>query len=415
MRLAPPGGGRPNGHTEKEVSMNFIFISPQFPDCYRHFCQRLRDNGVTVLGIGDCAYELLHPELKESLTEYYKVENMEDYDQMLRAVAYFTFRYGKIDYLESNNEYWMEQDARLREAFHITTGLQPGDMRRFKNKSAMKAYYAKAGIPTARCHLLTDRDSALAFAHQVGYPLVAKPDNGVGAAGNRTLRSDEDLCRLFEMDLGSQYLLEEFVSGDVSAFDGIVNGKGEIMFYANHVTTISIMDMVQRHGPMYYSVLKEVPWDMLEAGKAVLKAFGLKKRSFHLEFFRLTEAKEGLGDVGDIVGLEVNMRPAGGYTPDMINYAASADYYQLWADMICFDEPRHSYYGPHFFCTYVGRWDERHYRHSREDILWRYGWRIKDSGRLKGILEGTMGDDFFIIVSENEAQRDEMIHYLLEE
>ncbi|MCD7829947.1 MAG: carbamoylphosphate synthase large subunit, partial [Clostridiales bacterium] len=90
--------------------MNFVFVSPQFPDCYRHFCQRLKGNGVNVLGIGDCPYALLHPELKASLTEYYKVDTMEDYDQMLRAVAYFTFRYGKIDYLESNNEYWMEQD-----------------------------------------------------------------------------------------------------------------------------------------------------------------------------------------------------------------------------------------------------------------------------------------------------------------
>ncbi|MCD8190498.1 MAG: ATP-grasp domain-containing protein [Clostridiales bacterium] len=395
--------------------MNFVFVSPQFPDCYRHFCQRLKGNGVNVLGIGDCPYALLHPELKASLTEYYKVDTMEDYDQMLRAVAYFTFRYGKIDYLESNNEYWMEQDARLRQDFHITSGLQPEDMRKFKNKSAMKAYYAAAGIPTARYHLLTDRQSALDFAHWVGYPLVAKPDNGVGAAGNRTLRSDEDLCRLFDMDLGSQYILEEFVSGDVSAFDGIVNSKGEIVFCANHVTTISIMDMVQHHGPMYYSVLKDVPWDMLEAGKAVLKSFGLKKRSFHLEFFRLTEAKEGLGNVGDIVGLEVNMRPAGGYTPDMINYATSADYYQLWADMICYDEPRHGYDGQRYYCAYIGRWDEKRYRHSHDDICQRYGWRIKDSGRLTGILEGTMGDDFFIGVADTAEARDEMIGYMLEE
>lgn len=394
--------------------MNFVFISPQFPDCYRHFCQRLKGNGVNVLGIGDCAYNLLHPELKASLTEYYKVNNMEDYDQMLRAVAYFTFKYGKIDYLESNNEYWMEQDARLRQDFHITTGLQPEDMRKFKNKSAMKAYYAAAGIPTARYHLLTDCQSALEFAHRVGYPLVAKPDNGVGAAGNMTLRSDEDVYRLFDMDLDTQYILEEFVSGDVTAFDGIVNSKGEIVFCANHVTTISIMDMVHHHGPMYYSVLKDVPWDILEAGKAVLKSFGLKKRSFHLEFFRLTEAKEGLGNVGDIVGLEVNMRPAGGYTPDMINYATSADYYQLWADMICYDEPRHDYRGQRYFCVYIGRWDEINYWHSHDDICRRYGWRVKDSGRLKGILEGTMGDDYFICVADTEEGRDEMIHYILE-
>lgn len=393
--------------------MNFIFISPQFPDCYRHFVERLQGNGVTVLGIGDCEYKLLHPDLTEALTEYYKVENMEDYDEMYRAVAYFAWKYGKIDYLESNNEYWMEQDARLRQDFHITTGLQPEEMRKFKNKSAMKHYYEMAGVPTARYHLVKDLQSALDFAHMVGYPLICKPDNGVGAAGNVKFSCDGDIYRFFEKEPDTQYIMEEFVSGDVSAFDGIVNGKGEIMFCANHVTTISIMDMVQHHGPMYYSVLRDVPWDMLEAGKKVLKAFGLKKRSFHLEFFRLTEAKEGLGDVGDIVGLEVNMRPAGGYTPDMINYAASADYYQIWADMICYDGPHHFYNGERFYCVYMGRWDENNYVHSHEEICRRYGWAIKDSGRLKGILAGTMGDDYYIGVAPTAEARDEMVDFVL--
>lgn len=396
--------------------MNFVFISPQFPDCYRHFCQRLAGNGATVLGIGDSAYELLHPELKNSLTEYYKVTDLADYDQMLRAVAYFTFKYGKIDYLESNNEYWMEQDARLRRDFHITSGLQPEDMQRFKHKSAMKAYYAAAGIPTARYHLLDEnRQAALDFAHLVGYPIMAKPDNGVGAAGNVTIHSDEELNALMDRQLGSQYILEEFVKGEVSAFDGIINGKGEILFYANHVTPISIMDMVHNHGVTYYYAMKDVPWDILEAGKKTLASFGLKKRSFHMEFFRLTEAKAGLGNVGDIVGLEVNMRPAGGYTPDMIDYATSADYYQLWADMICFDEARHTYHGQRYFCTYLGRWDEVCYRHSHEEVCRRYGWRVKDSGVLQGILHGSMGDSYFIIVSDTEAERDDMIRWVLEQ
>ena len=93
--------------------MNFVFISPNFPRTYWNFCDRLKKNGVTVLGVGDCAYEGLEPPLREALTEYYRVDTLEDYDQVFRAVAYFSFKYGKIDWLESNNEYWLEQDARL--------------------------------------------------------------------------------------------------------------------------------------------------------------------------------------------------------------------------------------------------------------------------------------------------------------
>ena len=104
--------------------MNFVFISPQFPKHYWNFCDRLHKNGVNVLGIGDSPFETLREELKNSLTEYYYLPNLGDYDAILRAVAFLEFKHGKIDWLESNNEFWLEQDAKLRTDFHITTGEQ---------------------------------------------------------------------------------------------------------------------------------------------------------------------------------------------------------------------------------------------------------------------------------------------------
>ena len=147
---------------------NFIFISPNFPLTYWRFCKELKNNGLRVLGIGDCPYDGLTQDQKDSMHEYYKVSSLENYDEVFRAVAFFTFKYGKIDWLESNNEYWLERDAKLRTEFHITSGFQESDMERTRYKSGMKAYYAKAGIPTARYHLVNDRQSALDFAHLVG-------------------------------------------------------------------------------------------------------------------------------------------------------------------------------------------------------------------------------------------------------
>ena len=81
--------------------MNFVFISPNFPHTYWNFTDRLRRNGVNVLGIGDAPYDSLDQHLKDSLTEYYKVENLGDYEQVFKAVAFFSFKYGKIDWIES--------------------------------------------------------------------------------------------------------------------------------------------------------------------------------------------------------------------------------------------------------------------------------------------------------------------------
>ena len=80
---------------------NFIFISPNFPTNYWQFCRELKNNGMNVLGIGDQPYDELKPELKESLNEYYKVGSLENYDEVYRAVAFFAFKYGRIDWLES--------------------------------------------------------------------------------------------------------------------------------------------------------------------------------------------------------------------------------------------------------------------------------------------------------------------------
>ena len=152
---------------------NVIFISPNFPTNYWQFCRELRNNGMNVLGIGDQPYDELNPDLKASLNEYYKVGSLENYDEVYRAVAFFIFKYGPIDWLESNNEYWLEKDAALRTAFHITSGFQVEDMPRIRYKSKMKRYYQKVGIPTARYHLVTDDiKKCRAFLKKVGYPVV---------------------------------------------------------------------------------------------------------------------------------------------------------------------------------------------------------------------------------------------------
>ena len=72
--------------------MNFVFLSPNFPKTYYNFTKGLRNNGVTTLGIGDEPYDQLSQELKDSLVEYYKVNSLENYDEVYRACAFFTFK-----------------------------------------------------------------------------------------------------------------------------------------------------------------------------------------------------------------------------------------------------------------------------------------------------------------------------------
>ena len=173
--------------------MNVVFISPHFPEYYHNFCSRLKDRGVNVLGVGDCPYDMISDETKNSLTEYYYVGSLENYDEVYRACAYFSSQYGKIDWIESENEYWLELEATLRRDFNVTTGPQIQDMRWMKYKSAMKEVYKSAGLKVADYIKLDTLDEALEFTKKNGYPVIVKPDNGVGATHTYKLKNDEEL------------------------------------------------------------------------------------------------------------------------------------------------------------------------------------------------------------------------------
>ena len=347
---------------------NFIFISPNFPLTYWKFCAELKKNGMRVLGIGDCPYDALTAELRVSMDEYYKVNSLENYDEVFKAVAFFTFKYGKIDWLESNNEYWLMRDAQLRTEFNITTGPKIHEMDKIKFKSAMKEYYHKAGLPTARYHLVDSYEGALEFAHTVGYPVVVKPDNGVGANNTYKLHSDDDLNFFMATKDDNVYIMEEFVNGYVQTYDGIVDSQGNMLFESGNITPHSLMDIVNNNGDSVYYLVKELPEKVRQAGLATIESFGVKSRFVHLEFFILNEDQEGLGKKGDILGLEVNMRPAGGFTPEMYNYSQETDVYKIWADMIAFDRSTVPE-GEHAYCAFMGRRDNHAYALSHDHHL----------------------------------------------
>ncbi|EKC55427.1 hypothetical protein OBE_11570, partial [human gut metagenome] len=166
----------------------------------------------------------------------------------------------------------------------------------------------------------------------------------------------------------------EFINGTIVSFDGVADSHCVPLFYTSNVFPPPSIDIVNSLGDLSYWTQKTVPEELRDVGFRTIKAFGAKSRFFHCEFFRLNEDKEGLGQKGDYVALEVNMRPAGGYTPDLINYANSVDCYQIWADMVCYDELRHEKLDlPHHYCVYAGRRDCHTYKHSHEEILARYG------------------------------------------
>lgn len=393
---------------------NFVFISPNFPTNYWLFCRELKKNGINVLGIGDQPYDELTEDLKNSLNEYYKVSNLENEDEVYRAVAFLIFKHGRIDWLESNNEYWLERDAKLRTDFNIKSGFQTKDIPRIKFKSKMKEYYKKAGITVARYHLVDNWENTLAFVENVGYPVVAKPDNGVGASHTFKIENEEQLKAFFEEKWeDTQYIMEEFVNGEVNSYDAIIDSHGKPLFETGNVTPMSIMDIVNNEDNSIFYILKHLPEDTRAMGRATVKSFGVKSRFVHFEFFRLLKDQEGLGKKGDLMALEVNMRPCGGVSPDMMDFAHATDVYKIWADMIAFDKTDMKP-GEDNYCAFAGLRDNKQYVMSREEIMQKYGTKIKMAERIPDVLSGAMGNQMYIATFHTKKELDEFYNDILE-
>ena len=376
---------------------NFILISPHFPHTYYHFAEALKRNGFRVLGIGDASWDQLDPALRMNLDEWYACFNMDDFNNELKAVQYFKDKYGQIDYLESNNEYWLEKDARLREWFDIPNGVRPNELLFWQHKSKMKEFYKKAGAKVADFILVDSKEHLLDFIQKVGFPVFIKPDMGVGAEGDYKISNLEDVDSFFfDRNENITYICEQFVTGNIVSFDGICDEDSNVIFCDSNVFPPSVADIVKHGGDLFYYTDKKVPDDLKEIGSKVIKAFNVKKRFFHLEFFRLTEDVKGVGKVNDLVALETNMRPPGGFTPDLINFSQSVNTYQIYADVQAFNENRQDMSYQKYYAACASRRDWSGYKHSDHDVLTKYYGKICNYGRYPYVLSGAMGDRFFM-------------------
>lgn len=369
--------------------MNVVFLSPHFPTNWWRFVRGLRQVGATTLGIADEKWENLRPELRESLDDYYRVDDLANYDQLTRALGFFIHRHGRIERLDSLNEHWLESEARLRTDFNIP-GINKNTIGAIKRKSLMKSRFLGAGLAAARGKVCKTPAQLNRFIAEVGLPVVAKPDIGVGAARTYKLESDAEIAAYLAEKPAVDYIVEEFVKGELITYDGLTGRSGEILFDSTFTYSTGVMEAVNQALDLSYWIARTIPPDVQEVGRAMARAFDLRERPFHFEIFRTAD--------GRLIPLEVNMRPPGGWTVDMFNFANDIDLYREWANIVVngrFDAIITRPYN----VVYVSRRDIRTYAMSHEEIMREFGDLIVKAARMDRVLATAMGDEGFILRS----------------
>ncbi|OEH84907.1 carboxylate--amine ligase [Desulfuribacillus stibiiarsenatis] len=382
--------------------MNVVMFSPHFPKNFQNFCLRLKAHGANVFGIADVSSELLEPSLQQSFTEYFQVSDLHNYDEILRICGYITYKYGKIDRIESHNEYWLEQDADLRTDFNVP-GIKADDIAYYKKKSLMKELFRKAKVPHAKGKVVETIEDAQAFIEEVDYPVVVKPDIGVGAANTYRLDNSEQLVQFFATKDSREYIMEEFIEGGICSFDGLVDQDGNLVFYTGHQYSQGIMETVNEDRHVSYYSYRDLPEDLKTLGLRLLKSFKVRERFFHFEFFRTPKSK--------LLVLEVNMRPPGGLTMDMFNYACDIDLYDVWTRMLT-NQLDGLDYERKYHCCYIGRKFKHSYRYSHENILEHYGSKIAYHEPINSIFGAALGDYGYLVRSESLEELQEVVNYI---
>lgn len=368
-------------------SMNYVFLSPHFPPNWFRFVAGLRVAGATTLGIADQEWDQLRPEVRAALDDYYRVDDLANQEQLTRALGWFIHRHGLVDRLDSLNEHWLEAEARLRSDFNIA-GIDERGIAAVKRKSLMKKRFVGAGIPVARGRVCGTPAVLRSWIRDIGFPAVAKPDVGVGAARTYKLNGEADVERFLHEKPAVDYIVEEFIDGQIVTYDGLAGRNGEIVFDSTFTYSAGVMESVNEQVDLYYWIAREIPDDIRMVGRHMARVFDVRERPFHFEMFRTRD--------GNLVALEVNVRPPGGLSVDMFNYANDFDFFEEWANVVVRGEFEPVITRP-YACLYVMRRDGRRYALSHPELLHDYRELIILEARMDKMFAPAMGDHAYVL------------------
>ncbi|TVR34546.1 MAG: ATP-grasp domain-containing protein [Spirochaetaceae bacterium] len=185
------------------------------------------------------------------------------------------------------------------------TALQATD------KQRMRTLFMQKGIPSVRFRVLRrvpPRHEAETIAEQVGFPVVVKPVDNMGARGVRCVHSGADLSAAVEAALqfsaSGTVLVEEFIDGAEFSIDAVI--------WRGRVSVCGVADRDIRFAPFFIEVGHCMPSELHEHAQRQLTA--VFTRAVAALGIRNGAAK---GDVfmsrrGPVIG-EIAARLSGGY------------------------------------------------------------------------------------------------------
>jgi len=307
--------------------MHVLFVAPHFPAYQKQFVRGLKAVGAHVTGIGEAPAHMLPDDLKGWLDGYEQVGSVCDDNAMFEVVRRVQKR-GWVDRLEATIEAHMLTAARVREACSIP-GLTYEQTVLVRDKTAMKDFMRKHDIPCAASVAASSPEDVIAFAKQVGYPIILKPRGGAGAGNTWRVNNGSELGPALQdtgIAAGQSAAVEEFIEGHEGFYDTLVCG-GEVAhdFISHYYPGVLEAMRTRWISPVIITTNRsEAPGydEVKQMGRKVIQALKLQTVPTHMEWF--------FGPKG-LKFSEIGARPPGVGHWDLYCAANDIDLYKEWA------------------------------------------------------------------------------------
>ncbi len=238
-------------------------------------------------------------------------------------------RYGQPYRIVGILEAIMVQLAEVRAHFGVE-GTPPKVAELFRDKSRMKAALSQAGLPVARNAIVRTLGEARVFAEKVGFPLVIKPPQGMGAKSTfraRTLGQLLRTCSSMGVGHGQEVLVEEFLRGREFSFETLtINGEVKLHSISHYLPTC--LEAIENPWIQWCCLLpRDISGREYDGARRIgwkaIDALGLRDGVTHMEWFQRPDESLAIG--------EIAQRPPGANISLMTGVAHDFDLYKAWA------------------------------------------------------------------------------------
>lgn len=322
-----------------------VFIAPRFLENTMNYVRAFAAlPDVQLSLISEDPEDSLPGQLRARIAGHYRVGASLDPQHLIPAVRAIARGVGKIDRLTGALEQLQVPMAEVRDATDIE-GMGTAVAHNFRDKDRMKEVLRSGGVPVARSALVTSLGELHDFLHRVGFPIIVKPQAGLGARNTHRISTSAEFAALAAAGLApspqNPLQVEEFVRAREHTCE-TVTIKGQVVWRSGTRYFPTPLEVLETPW-IKYCVLLPRETDLPEVAAfhpinsaALAALFGSSAHTAagtaltHMEWF--------LRDDGSALVNEVGARPPGAQIMPLMGLAHETNFFEQWARLIALDE-----------------------------------------------------------------------------